>query len=142
MSSRRKFVGALAALAGAVAAAPEAVGQAANRHGPHPKVNNGLIFISGQGANDNGAVSGSDIEAHTRKTLDNVKRAVEAGGGTMESILQLTVYLATLEDYDAMNKVYRTYFPRGGPARTTVAVAGVPGHSLLEINCIAAAVNY
>lgn len=141
MSSRRKFMGALAGLAGTIAAVPEVVGQAANKPGPHPKVNNGLIFISGQGANDNGAVGESGIEAHTRKTLDNVKRAVEAGGGTMESILQLTVYLATLEDYEAMNKVYRTYFPHGGPARTTVAVAGVPGRSLLEINCIAAVVK-
>lgn len=141
MSNRRNFFGGLAVLAGAMVGVPGALEQAANKPGPQPKVNNGLIFISGQGANDNGAVSGSDIEAHTRKTLDNVKRAVEAGGGTMESILQLTVYLATLEDYEGMNKVYRTYFPHGGPARSTVAVAGVPGRSLLEINCIAAVVR-
>ena len=101
-------------------------------------VHNGLLYISGQGANDAGAVQQNDIESHTRKVMDNVKKLVEAGGGTMESILQLTVYLAKLDDYDGMNKVFRTYFPHGGPARTTVAVAGVPGHSLLEINCIAA----
>jgi 2-iminobutanoate/2-iminopropanoate deaminase len=101
-------------------------------------VHNGLLYISGQGANDAGSVQHNDIETHTRKVMDNVKKLVEAGGGTMESILQLTVYLAKLDDYDGMNKVFKTYFPHGGPARTTVAVAGVPGHSLLEINCIAA----
>ncbi|MGE5723907.1 MAG: RidA family protein [Acidobacteriota bacterium] len=101
-------------------------------------VHNGLIYISGQGANDAGAVQHNDIETHTRKVMDNVKKLVEAGGGTMDSILQLTVYLAKLDDYDGMNQVFKTYFPHGGPARTTIAVAGVPGHSLLEINCIAA----
>lgn len=138
VNNRRTFFGSIAAIAGAAAAVPGAFAQAARKSGPMPKVHNNLIFISGQGANDNGAVQGMDIEAHARKVLDNVKDLVEAGGGTMDSILQLTVYLATLEDYEAMNKVYRTYFPNGGPARTTVAVAGVPGRSLLEVNCIAA----
>lgn len=101
-------------------------------------VHNGLIYISGQGANDAGSIQHNDIESHTAKVMDNVKKLVEAGGGNMDSILQLTVYLAKLDDYDGMNKVFKTYFPHGGPARTTVAVAGVPGHSLLEINCIAA----
>lgn len=101
-------------------------------------VHNGLIYISGQGANDAGDVQGADIGSHTKKVMDNVKKLVEAGGGTMDSILQLTVYLGNLDFYDGMNKVFKDYFPNGGPARTTVAVAGVPGHSLLEINCIAA----
>ncbi|MFY9528301.1 MAG: RidA family protein [Candidatus Acidiferrales bacterium] len=101
-------------------------------------VHNGLIYISGQGANDKGSVTQNDIETHAKKVLENVKTLVEAGGGTMDSILQLTVYLASLDDYDGMNKVFKTYFPNGGPARSTISVAGVPGHSLLEINCIAA----
>jgi len=101
-------------------------------------VHNGLIYISGQGANDAGNVQGADIETHTTKVMNNVKQLVETGGGSMDSILQLTVYLGNLDYYDGMNKVFKTYFPHGGPARTTVAVAGVPGKSLLEINCIAA----
>ncbi len=101
-------------------------------------VHNGLIYISGQGANDAGNVEGADIGTHTKKVMDNVKKLVEAGGGTMDSILQLTVYLGNLDYYDGMNHVFKDYFPNGGPARTTVAVAGVPGKSLLEINCIAA----
>jgi 2-iminobutanoate/2-iminopropanoate deaminase len=104
-------------------------------------VHNGLIYISGQGANDAGDVQGADITSHTTKVMNNVKKLVEAGGGSVDTILQLTVYLANLDFYDGMNKVFKTYFPHGGPARTTVSVAGVPGRSLLEINCIAAVVK-
>jgi len=106
-------------------------------------VHNGVIYISGQGAHSRdpqGNVS-ADIETHTTKVLDNVKTLVEAGGGTMESILQLNVFLASIDSYAGMNKVYKTYFPHGGPARTTVAVAALPGQSLVEINCIAAVVR-
>lgn len=142
---RRAFLATLAAIAGSVWGAPKLVGKAAapqrkrKHHGP--MVHNGLIYISGQGANDRGPVQGSTIEDHTRKVMENIKRIVEEGGGTMDSILQLNVYLATLEDYGAMNKVYYSYFPNGGPARCTVAVSGIPGHSLLEINGIAAVVK-
>jgi 2-iminobutanoate/2-iminopropanoate deaminase len=101
-------------------------------------VHNGLIYISGQGANDAGDVDKNDIESHTTKVMNNVKKLVETGGGSMDTILQLTVYLGNLDYYDGMNKIFKNYFPNGGPARTTVAVAGVPGRSLLEINCIAA----
>jgi enamine deaminase RidA (YjgF/YER057c/UK114 family) len=66
--------------------------------------------------------------------------AVETGGGTMD-ILQLTVYLASLDYYEPMNKIFKTYFPHGGPARTTVAGAALPGNSKVEINCIAAIVR-
>ena len=99
---------------------------------------NGLLYIAGQGANSNGPVGKDDIDSHTTKVMENVKELVEAGGGSMDSILQLTVYLANLDYYEPMNKIFKTYFPNGGPARTTVAVAALPGNSMLEINCIAA----
>jgi 2-iminobutanoate/2-iminopropanoate deaminase len=99
---------------------------------------NGLIYIAGQGAHDSGPSQSWDIGAHTTKVLDNVKKLVEAGGSTMDNVVQLTVFLAKIDDYDGMNKVFKTYFPNGGPARTTVAVAALPGNSLVEINCVAA----
>ena len=99
---------------------------------------NGLIYVAGQGAHDTGPAQTWNIGAHTTKVLDNVKKLVEAGGATMDSVVQLTVFLAKIDDYDGMNKVFKTYFPHGGPARTTVAVAALPGNSLVEINCIAA----
>ena len=103
-------------------------------------LHNDTIYIAGQGAHshDPEGQFPMDIETHTKKVMDNVKTLVETGGGTMDSILQLTVYLTKIDDYDGMNKVFKTYFPNGGPARTTVAVAALPGNSLVEINCIAA----
>ena len=106
-------------------------------------VHNGVIYIAGQGAHSRNPNEQfpTDVTTHTTKVLDNVKTLVEAGGGTMDSILQLTVFLTKIEDFEAMNKVFKTYFPHGGPARTTVAVAALPGQSLVEINCTAAVVR-
>ena len=104
---------------------------------------NGTIYIAGQGAHshDPKGEFPMDIETHTKKVMDNVKTLVETGGGALDSILQLTVFLTKIDDYDGMNKVFKTYFPNGGPARTTVAVAALPGNSLVEINCVAAVVK-
>jgi 2-iminobutanoate/2-iminopropanoate deaminase len=104
-------------------------------------IHNGLIYIAGQGANSNGPVGKDDIDSHVTKVMENVKQLVETGGGSMDSILQLTVFLTDLSNFEAMNKIFKTYFPHGGPARTTVAVAGLPGNSMVEINCIAAIVR-
>ncbi len=106
-------------------------------------INNGVIYIAGQGAHshDPKGEFAMEIGVHTQKVMDNVKKLVEAGGGTMDSILQLTVYLTKIDDYDGMNNVFKRYFPNGGPARTTVAVAALPGQSLVEINCTAAVVR-
>jgi 2-iminobutanoate/2-iminopropanoate deaminase len=106
-------------------------------------LHNDTIYIAGQGAHshDPKGEFPVDIETHTKKVMDNVKTLVETGGGTMDSILQLTVFLTKIDDYDGMNKVFKTYFPNGGPARTTVAVAALPGNSLVEINCLAAVVK-
>jgi 2-iminobutanoate/2-iminopropanoate deaminase len=106
-------------------------------------INNGVIYVAGQGAHSHDATGtfAMDIDTHTKKVMENIKTLVEAGGGTMDSILQLTVFLTNIEDFAGMNKVFKTYFPHGGPARTTVAVAALPGQSLVEINCTAAVVN-
>jgi 2-iminobutanoate/2-iminopropanoate deaminase len=99
---------------------------------------NGLIYISGQGAHDSRDQKDWTIESHTTMVMDKIKKHVEIGGGTMDTILQANVFLVKIEHWDGMHKVFGTYFPHGGPARTTVAVAALPGDSLVEINCIAA----
>jgi 2-iminobutanoate/2-iminopropanoate deaminase len=105
-------------------------------------VHNGVIYIAGQGAHSHDSSEfPMEIETHTKHVMESVKTLVERGGGTMDSILQLTVYLADIDFYDGMNSVFKTYFPNGGPARTTVAVAALPGKSLVEINCTAAVVK-
>lgn len=161
-TSRRGFATKLAALIPGIAATGAAVSVASEPQGAAgvKKLNyegkpagtgfitplvihNDVIYIAGQGAHshDPEGKFPMDIETHTKKVMDNVKALVETGGGTMDSILQLTVYLTKIDDYDGMNKVFKTYFPNGGPARTTVAVAALPGNSLVEINCIAAVVQ-
>jgi 2-iminobutanoate/2-iminopropanoate deaminase len=101
-------------------------------------VHNGLIYVSGQGAHDKRDPKEWTIESHTTMVMDKIKKHVEVGGGTADSILLLQVFLVKIEHWDGMHKVFSTYFPHGGPARTTVAVAALPGDSLVEINCIAA----
>lgn len=101
-------------------------------------IHNGVAYIAGQGAHDTGPAESWEIGAHTTKVMDKIKKLVEAAGSTMDDVLQLSVFLTKIEHYDGMNNVFKTYFPKGGPARTTVAVAALPGNSLVEINCIAA----
>jgi 2-iminobutanoate/2-iminopropanoate deaminase len=101
-------------------------------------VNNGLIYVAGQGAHDSRDSKEWTIESHTTMVMDKVKKHVEIGGGTMDTVLQANVFLVKIEHWDGMHKVFATYFPHGGPSRTTVAVAALPGDSLVEINCIAA----
>jgi len=105
-------------------------------------IHNSVIYIAGVGAHSHDKSEfPMDIENHTKHVMESVKTLIETGGGTMDSILQLTVFLAKIDDYDGMNKVFKTYFPHGGPARTTVAVAALPGNSLVEINCTAAVIR-
>ncbi len=162
LSSRRSFAARLASLftgvgavsllsnaAPATAQAPSGVqkldydGKTAGNGFITPLIiHNGTIYIAGQGAHSHDSSDfPMDIEIHTKKVMENVKTLVERGGGTMDSILQLTVYLADIDFYEGMNNVFKTYFPNGGPARTTVAVAALPGKSLVEINCTAAVVK-
>jgi 2-iminobutanoate/2-iminopropanoate deaminase len=107
-------------------------------------VHNGTIYIAGQGAHSRGDNSDAGktptVEMHSKMVMENVKVCVEAGGGTMDSVLQLTVFLTNIDQYDDFNKVFKTYFPNGGPARTCVAVSALPGQSLVEVNCTAAVV--
>jgi 2-iminobutanoate/2-iminopropanoate deaminase len=104
-------------------------------------VHNGLLYVSGQGAHDTRDQKEWTIESHTTMVMDKVKKLVEVGGGSMDTVLQANVFLVKIEHWDGMHKVFSTYFPHGGPARTTVAVAALPGDSLVEINCIAAVVR-
>jgi 2-iminobutanoate/2-iminopropanoate deaminase len=101
-------------------------------------VHNGLIYVAGQGAHDKRDQKEWTIESHTTMVMDKVKNMVEVGGGAMDTVLQANVFLVKIEHWDGMHKVFATYFPHGGPSRTTVAVAALPGDSLVEINCIAA----
>ena len=94
----------------------------------------GLVYIAGQGEHGPG-----DITAHTTSVLNQLEAQLKKAGSSMDKVLKVNVYLADLRDYDAMNEVFRGRFGPHPPVRTTVATyGGVPGNSLVEIDCIAA----
>jgi 2-iminobutanoate/2-iminopropanoate deaminase len=93
-----------------------------------------ILFLSGVGYHKPGT-----IEDHTRGVLDEISKNLADAGSSLQKCLKVNVYLNDLKDYDAMNVVYRSYnWGTVAPVRTTVApAAGIPGNSLIEIECIA-----
>lgn len=80
------------------------------------------------------------ITAETRQTLENIKRNLEAHGSSMNQVVKCTVMLADIKDFDAMNAVYREFFPAPNkPVRSTFGVNGLVLNARIEIECIAAA---
>ncbi len=93
------------------------------------------LYIAGKGAH----VEPFEIKAHTEIVLQELQKELERNGSSMEKVLKVNVYLADLADYKAMNEVFKGRFGKNPPVRTTVATyGGVPGNSLVEMDCIAA----
>jgi 2-iminobutanoate/2-iminopropanoate deaminase len=95
---------------------------------------NGMVFIAGKGAHFAG-----DIKSHTDHVLKELEKELQKAGSSMEKVLKVNVYLDDIKDYKDMNEVFKGRFGQKPPVRTTVAVAkgGVPGDSLVEMDCIA-----
>jgi enamine deaminase RidA (YjgF/YER057c/UK114 family) len=91
-----------------------------------------LVFIAGVGYHSEG-----DIKVHTKGVLDQIQQELEKVGSSMDKVLKCNVYLADLKDYAGMNEVFQGRFGPEPPVRTTIAAAGVPGNSLVEIDVIA-----
>lgn len=93
-----------------------------------------MLFLSGVGYHKPGT-----IEDHTRGVLQEIEKNLAEAGSSLQKCLKVNVYLNDLKDYDRMNAVYRTFnWGDIAPVRTTVApAAGIPGNSLIEIDCIA-----
>lgn len=99
----------------------------------------GLIFLSGQLPTDpqtNEFVE-RNIAVQTQRTLKNIEAVLEAEGATLADVVKVSVFLRSLDDFAEMNRVYSEFFTTDPPARTTVAVADLPGGALLEIDAIA-----
>ncbi|WP_345334400.1 RidA family protein [Mucilaginibacter defluvii] len=94
-----------------------------------------MIFIAGKGAH----TAPFEIKAHTEIVLKELEQELKKAGSSMEKVLKVNVYLNDIADYKGMNEVYKGRFGKKPPVRTTVAVAkgGVPGDSLVEMDCIA-----
>ncbi|WP_301921064.1 RidA family protein [Ferruginibacter sp.] len=98
-------------------------------------IHNGVVYIAGKGAH----VAPFEIKAHTEIVLQELEKELIKAGSSMEKVLKVGVFLNDIADYQGMNEVYKGRFGKNPPVRTTVAVAkgGVPGDSLVEMDCIA-----
>lgn len=110
-----------------------------------------LLFVSGQGCRDgetgveagvtldsDGAVIAYDIEAQTHGCIQNLRRVLKAAGLDLNDLVDVTVFLADIKDFDKYNRVYSQYFDfPEPPARTTIQAAALPGKNFIEIKGIA-----
>jgi enamine deaminase RidA (YjgF/YER057c/UK114 family) len=130
---------------------------APRRSGGEHHVQDGIYYFSGTGANDgyskeDHVMVTDPFEKHVTRTMDALKKSVERAGSNMDSIIHLQVFLclpladsvttpsgkarfdAHKAQYDALNKLYGTYFSPGkAPSRACMAVEWIPGDSLIEI---------
>jgi 2-iminobutanoate/2-iminopropanoate deaminase len=100
---------------------------------------NGFAFVAGQGPIDvdTGEIVQGDIKVQTAKTLENVRKVLEASGLSMDHVVKTNVYILDINDFDAMSEEYVKHFPTHLPARTTVGVATLWGGIKVEIEVMA-----
>ena len=98
-----------------------------------------LLFTAGQIplTPDGDLLDDAPIERQTEQALDNLLAVLEAGDAGVADVLKMTVYLADIDDFEAMNETYATYFEVDPPARSAVEVAALPKGVGVEIEAIA-----
>jgi enamine deaminase RidA (YjgF/YER057c/UK114 family) len=173
IKTRRSFFSRVAAMVAVVVSSPKFFAQQAppsvSSSGPGPNgatprragganhTHNGIYYFSGTGSNDgypkeDHVLVTDPFEKHVTRTMDALKKSVERAGCTMDSIINLQVFLclpladgipmptgkarfdAHKAQYDALNKIYGTYFSPGkAPSRACMALEWIPGDSLIEI---------
>ena len=108
--------------------------------GPYSQgiVANGLLFTAGQIALDprSGEIAAGDVQAQTERVMQNLKAILDAAGATWADVVKTTVYLQDMKDFPRMNEVYARILGTARPARSTVAVAGLPRGVLVEIDAV------
>jgi 2-iminobutanoate/2-iminopropanoate deaminase len=98
-----------------------------------------MVFCSGQIAIDpaTGAIVEGDVAVQTQRVLDNLAAVLAAAGARMGDIVKTTIFLASMDDFAAVNTVYGARFPNDPPARSTVQAARLPRDVKVEIEAIA-----
>lgn len=98
-----------------------------------------LVFLSGIGPADikTGKIIKGEVKEEVKATLEKVKYVLEAAGSSIENILKVMVYLSDINNFNAMNEVYKNYFMHDPPARTTIQAGKLPGGIRVEIDVIA-----
>jgi 2-iminobutanoate/2-iminopropanoate deaminase len=100
-----------------------------------------LIFTAGQVALDPATslmVGPADVAQQTQRVMYNLQAVLLAAGATFQNVVKTTVFLADMNDFEAMNAIYATFFEDGhAPARSCVQAARLPKDALVEIECLA-----
>jgi 2-iminobutanoate/2-iminopropanoate deaminase len=115
-------------------AAPAAIG-------PYSQatIGGGLLYTAGQIALDpaTGQLVDGDVEAQARRVFANLQAVLEEAGTSWDRVLKVTVYLHDMADFPRVNEIYAQSMGAARPARSTVAVAGLPRGALVEIDLVA-----
>jgi 2-iminobutanoate/2-iminopropanoate deaminase len=113
--------------------APQAIGP----YSQAVKVNN-MVYTSGQIAlAPDGIMLDKDISIQTDQVLKNLTQILKEAGCKLDDVIKTTIFLDSMDDFVAVNKIYEEYFGNHKPARSTVAVKTLPKDALVEIEAIA-----
>jgi 2-iminobutanoate/2-iminopropanoate deaminase len=98
-----------------------------------------FVYSAGQVAIDPalGKLIEGNVTEQTEQVLRNLTAVLAAAGATLENVVKTTVFLRDMGDFAAMNEVYARHFGQNPPARSTVAVAGLPLGAIVEIEAVA-----
>jgi reactive intermediate/imine deaminase len=114
--------------------APEAVG--AYSQGT---ATDDLVFTAGQiPMTPDGEMVEGTVAEQTDRALKNVAAVLEAGGSSLGDAVKVTVFLSDIEDFDEMNRAYKTFFDDEPPSRSAVEVGEVPKGAAVEIEAVGA----
>jgi len=96
------------------------------------------LYISGQqGLDVSGKLVAGGIGAETKTTLETIEKVVKAAGFELSDIVSVNVYLADINEFGDMNKIYKAFLPDPKPARTTIQAGALVNHARIEISAIA-----
>ena len=98
-----------------------------------------MIYTAGQVGliPETGELVAATVEEQTRQAITNLQNVIGAAGSTLAHVVKTTVYLKDMNDFSKMNAVYAEFFAENPPARSTVAVAGLPKGAIVEIEAVA-----
>ena len=108
--------------------------------GPYSQaiVADGTVYCAGQiGLDPATGELAEGLEAQADRALRNLTAVLDASGATLADVVKTTIFLADMGDFAAVNAIYATFMPDPPPARSTVAVSGLPKGALVEIEAIA-----
>lgn len=109
--------------------------------GPYSQaiLSNGTLYASGQIPINpkSGNIEGDNIVAQTKQVMENIGNLLKAAGFSYDDVVKTTVFISDMALFGEFNETYKTYFSQTFPARSCVAVKGLPKNALLEIECVA-----